>query len=322
MVWENRRGRKGWFREKGLAGLFLFIIFSGLKSIGLRTMKNHFQTLGAFVLESLRGLGEVLLLLLNCIRWLFKGMPYKTETVQQFYYIGVQSLPVVLTTGVFVGAVMSYTFYNQFITLGVESWTGAIVAKAMVWQLAPVLVGLMLAGRVGCAMTAELGTMNVTEQIDALDTMGTDPVRYLVVPRLLASFFMTPVLTVFSIVIGIAAGLVVTVFFLGAEWHYQWNHIQEWMIPYDYIQGLSKSLAFGVTICLVCCRNGLNTRGGAEGVGKATTSANVSSCIAILILNFILSVILFYLRPTWDLFAAAIDVAWTAISHHLSLLFG
>ncbi len=273
-------------------------------------MLNHITALGKAVSDGVRGVGEVAILFFQCLAWLTRGLPYKRETIQQFYFIGVQSLPVILTTGAFTGAVLAYTSYNQFVTLGVESWTGAIVAKAQVWQLGPVLVGLMLAGRVGCSITAEIGTMNVTEQIDALDTMGTDPVRYLVLPRVLASFFMTPVLTVFAMLIGIMAGLVMTVFVLGAEWHYQWSQISDWMIPYDYVQGLSKGLVFGVTISLICCRNGLKTTGGAEGVGKATTSANVSSCIAILILNLIMSIILFYAQPIWDYVAYLLDTAW------------
>ena len=278
------------------------------------SMLNHIIALGRIVSDGLRGVGEIAILFYQCVRWLTKGLPYKREIVQQFYFIGVQSLPVILTTGAFTGAVLAYTSYNQFVTLGVESWTGAIVAKAQVWQLGPVLVGLMLAGRVGCSITAELGTMNVTEQVDALDTMGTDPVRYLVLPRVMASFFMTPVLTVFAMLIGIMAGLFMTVFIMGAEWHFQWVQIQDWMIPYDYVQGLSKGLVFGVTISLICCRNGLKTTGGAEGVGKATTSANVSSCIAILILNLVMSIILFYAQPVWDAVANVLDSGWMMIS--------
>ncbi len=275
-------------------------------------MLEHVTTLGKTVSDGVRGVGDVMLLLFRCLRWLAKGLPYKREVVQQFYFIGVQSIPVILTTGAFVGAVLAYTSYNQFVALGVQSWTGAIVAKAQVWQLGPVLVGLMLAGRVGCSMTAEIGTMNVTEQIDALDTMGTDPVRYLVVPRVLASFCMTPVLTVFAMAVGISAGLLMTVFGMGAEFHFQWSQIEDWMIPYDYVQGLSKGLVFGVAISLICCRAGLRTAGGAEGVGKATTSANVMSCIAILILNLILSIILFYAEPLWDAAAQGLDTLWTA----------
>ena len=285
-------------------------------------MLKYVLALGKAVSDGLRGVGEIAILLFQCIRWLTKGMPYKREVVQQFYFIGVQSLPVILTTGAFTGAVLAYTSYNQFVSLGVESWTGAIVAKAQVWQLGPVLVGLMLAGRVGCSITAEIGTMNVTEQIDALDTMGTDPVRYLVLPRVLAAFFMTPVLTVFAMLIGILAGLFMTVFILGAEGHYQWLQIEDWMITYDYIQGLSKGLVFGVTISLICCRNGLKTTGGAEGVGKATTSANVSSCIAILILNLIMSIILYYAQPVWDTIAYGLDSVWMAASGWVRELFG
>ena len=277
-------------------------------------MLNFITGLGKTVCGGLGGVGEIAILFFQCLRWLTKGLPYKRETIQQFYFIGVQSIPVILTTGAFTGAVLAYTSYNQFVPLGVESWTGAIVAKAQVWQLGPVLVGLMLAGRVGCSMTAEIGTMNVTEQIDALDTMGTDPVRYLVLPRVLASFFMTPVLTVFAMCIGIMAGLFMTIHILGAESHYQWSQIEDWMIPYDYVQGLSKGLVFGVTIALICCRNGLKTTGGAEGVGKATTSANVSSCIAILILNLVMSIILFYAQPLWNAMAYAFDSAWMTVS--------
>lgn len=281
-------------------------------------MLRQITALGKVVSDGIRGVGEIGLLLFRCVAWLAHGMPYKKETVQQFYFIGVQSIPVVITTGAFVGAVLAYTSYNQFVDLGVQSWTGAIVAKAQVWQLGPVLVGLMLAGRVGCSMTAELGTMNVTEQIDALDTMGTDPVRYLVLPRLLASFFMTPVLTVFAMAIGIAAGLFMTVVVLGAEFHYQWVQISDWMIPYDYVQGLSKALVNGVLICLICCRNGLKTTGGAEGVGKATTEANVSSCIAILIVNLVMSIILFYAQPIWDYVAFILDSGWLALRNLVS----
>jgi phospholipid/cholesterol/gamma-HCH transport system permease protein len=152
--------------------------------------------------------------------------------------------------------------------------------------------------------------------------MGTDPVRYLVLPRVLACFFMTPVLTAFAMLIGIIAGLFMTVFILGAEWHFQWSQIEDWMIPYDYVQGLSKVLVFGVTIALICCRNGLKTTGGAEGVGKATTSANVLSCIAILILNLVLSIILFYAQPVWDAVAGALDTAWLAVSGAIYSMLG
>ena len=270
-------------------------------------MEEWVRALGKSVSDGLRGVGQVAMLFFKCLALLPRGLPAKRETIQQLYFVGVQSVPVILTTGAFVGAVLAYSFFNQFLPLGVDSWTGAVVAKAQVWQLGPVLVGLMLAGRVGCSMTAEIGSMNVTEQLDALNTMGTDPVRYLVLPRVTACFIMTPVLTVFSMLIGILAGLFMTVFILGAEFYYQWSQIDDWMVPYDYVQGISKALVFGVAISLICCRSGMRTTGGAAGVGQATTSANVSSCITILILNLVMSIILFYAQPLWDAVANSID---------------
>lgn len=292
-----------------------------IEGIAVFVMYGFLTNLGSLASDGLRGVGEVGLLLLQCLRWLMRGMPYKKETITQFYFIGVQSIPVVLTTAIFTGAVLAYTSYLQFIVLGVQSWTGMVVAKGLVWQLGPVLVGLMLAGRVGCAITAEIGTMNVTEQVDALDCMGTDPVRYLVLPRVIASFFMTPVLTVMAMFVGIFAGLIMTSI-LGGEWHYQWTQISASMKSYDYIQGLSKGLVFGVTIALICCRNGLRTKGGAEGVGKATTSANVSSCIAILILNLVVTIILNSLEPIWYSVAFWLDSVMLTVTNWFQSLLG
>ncbi len=278
-------------------------------------MLRYVSALGKAVSDGIRGIGEVFILLLQCLRWLPRGLPYKGETARQFYFVGVESIPVILITGVFVGAVMSYTMYNQFAALGVESRTGAIFAKAQIWQLGPGVAALMLAGRVGCSMTAELGTMNVTEQGDALDTMGTDPVRYLVLPRVIAMTLMTPVLTVFAMLVGILAALFMSVFIMGAEFHFQWVTISDWMKTYDYVQGLSKAFVFGLAVCLICCRNGLRTTGGAEGVGRSTTTANVYCCIAILILNLVMSIVLFYAENLWNAIASAFDTFWIWASH-------
>ena len=277
------------------------------------------MALGRWVINSLISIGEITILFVQCLALIpVKAVHFRREIIRQLHFIGVGSVPVIATTGAFAGAVFAYTLYNQLVALDVGSWAGAFMLKMLTWHFGPVLIGLVLAGRVGCAITAEIGTMNVTEQVDALDTMGTDPVRYLVVPRLLASFVMTPVLTVFSMIIGIAAGLFMTVVVMGAEYHYQWSTISDWMVPYDYVQGLSKGLVFGVAICLICCRNGLKTTGGAEGVGKATTSANVASCIAILIINLVMSIILFYAQPIWDYVAYILDQGWMAFLHLIS----
>lgn len=261
--------------------------------------------IGAPLMTFLVLVGQNALMAWQIVKLMIRGIydrrarPEGRDLFWQCYFVGVQSLPVVLTTGAFAGMVLAYSFYFQFLKLGVENLTGPLVTKALVWQLGPVLAGLMLAGRVGCAMTAELGSMVVTEQVDALRTMGADPVRVLVVPRVVAFTLMTPVLTIFANAIGIVAGMALTVG-LGAEWHYLESQIQSFMVPYDYVYSLSKGLVFGLVIGTISCSRGLDTTGGAEGVGKATTEANVWSAISVLILNFWLTMLLVFFDPaTW-----------------------
>lgn len=271
-------------------------------------MINFTMALGRLALEPVRSLGEITLLLLHCLRSLFtRSVAYRREIITQLYTIGTQSLPVVLTTGAFAGAVFAYSFYNQLVGLGVQSWSSALVLKMLTWHLGPVLTALVLAGRVGCAITAELGTMRVTEQVDALQTFGIEPVDYLVLPRVLAALLMCPILTVFAIFIGISAALFMIVCVMGGEAHYQIDQIREFMITYDYVQAMCKASVFGVIIAVISCRNGLATSGGAEGVGKATTSANVSACVSILVVNMLVTVVLQYAEPLWDRLAFTAD---------------
>lgn len=259
--------------------------------------------LGRWTLDTIRSVGQIAWLFAQCMLLVpLRGVQYRMEIIRQMYFIGVGSIPVILTTGAFAGAVFAYAMYNQLVSLGVESWAGVFMAKLLTWHFGPVLIGLVLAGRVGCTITAEIGTMNVTEQVDALTSFGVSPVAYLVMPRVVGAIVMTPILTVFAIYIGLQAGLFFIVYIMGGESIYQWTQIRELMIPYDYIQGLVKGLVFGIVIALVCCRNGLQTRGGAEGVGLATTSANVSTCVAILIINFLISILLTHAEPIWDAF--------------------
>lgn len=253
--------------------------------------------MGGIVVDGLRGVGRVVFLFFDVIRWLATSWPDRRVLIYQMHFIGVQSLPVVLTTGAFTGMVLAYESYFQLVRLGVTSWVGPLVANSLVLQLGPVLAGVMLAGRVGCAMAAELGTMNVTEQIDALRTMGTDPIQYLVVPRVLAATLLTPILTGFAMLIGISAGFALVIFGLGANGHYMWEHTKAFLQPYDFFNGLTKAAVFGCTLSLICCLKGIETRGGAEGVGKATTEANVASCICILMLNLFLTMVLFLFDP-------------------------
>ena len=264
-------------------------------------MLRMILALGGWCLNLVRSTGEIVLLFLQCLTaFPVYGVRYRREIITQLHFIGVGSVPVILTTGAFAGAVFAYTLYNQLANLSVGSWAGAFMIKMLTWHFGPVLIGLVLAGRVGCAITAEIGTMNVTEQVDAMRAFGINPTAYLVMPRVTAALVMTPLLTIFAIFVGVIAGMFMIVWVMGGESHYQWVHIKEMMVPYDYVQGLAKGLVFGIVIALICCRNGLRTRGGAEGVGMSTTSANVSSCIAILIINLWVSIVLTKLEPVWN----------------------
>ena len=258
-------------------------------------------SIGRWCVGTVRDIGGLIILFAQCMFLIpTTGMRHRKEILGQLYFIGVQSLPVIVTTGAFAGAVFAYTIYNQLEALGVGSWAGAFMAKMLTWHFGPVLIGLVLAGRVGCAMTAELGTMNVTEQVDALSSFGVSPKAFLIMPRVFASLVMAPLLTGVAIFVGILTGMGMIVFVMGGESYFQWMQIEALMLPYDYVQGLAKGMVFGILIALICCRNGLNTRGGAEGVGLATTTANVAACTAILIINLGVSVLLTRAEPLWN----------------------
>ncbi|MCC8108916.1 MAG: ABC transporter permease [Planctomycetes bacterium] len=249
----------------------------------------------------IRNTGAIGRLLYQCIYALFRhGIRFRREIVTQIYFVGVGSLPVVIVVAIFAGAVFAYAIYNQMVLLGVGSWAGVFMAKLLTWHFGPVLMALVLAGRVGCSFTAELGTMNVTDQTDALRSFGLSPTTYLIMPRLTATFLMMPVLTIFAVFIGVLSGLFMIVTIMGGDSHFQWVQIKEMMIPYDYIQSMIKSTVFGILIALICCRNGLLARGGAEGVGSATTEANVAACTAILVVNLVVSIILTKAEPLYN----------------------
>ncbi len=210
----------------------------------------------------------------------------------QFYSIGVATIPVVVLTGAFTGMVLAVQTYYQFSKLGLETMIGPVVFMAVVQQLGPVLTAFMLAGRVGAAITAELGTMAVTEQIDAIKTLGLDPIKYLVLPRFLASLLLTPILTLYSDIVGIFGGWMVAVFAYGVNSHYYWQKTLVYVTTFDIIAGLAKALFFGGAVAIIACYKGFYTKGGAEGVGKSTTSSTVTSFVAILVLNLFLTIVL------------------------------
>ncbi len=206
--------------------------------------------------------------------------------------VGVRSLPVILITGSFVGMVLAVQAIEQFRAVGLEEQMGSVVNLSVVRELGPVLAGVMIAGRIGGALTAELGTMNVTEQIDALRSMGTDPIRYLVVPRFLACFLLTPVLTLYCDLMGSLGGWFVSVGLSGVDSGPYWEYTRDAVESFDVGSGIVKSFAFGGAIALISCYKGFHCRAGAEGVGRACTEAFVASFVCILVLDFFLAVLI------------------------------
>lgn len=253
-----------------------------------------------FIEEWLQGLGAITLLAKESVQSLFMMRVTWQDYLYQLYFIGVKSQSVVIVTGAFTGMVLTAQSYFQFHKVKMDTATLAVVSVSMCSELGPVLTALMVAGRVGAAMAAEIGTMKVTEQIDALRTLATHPVDYLVVPRLLASFTSLPLLTMESIAIGIGAGYLVGVFLLGIDPAYLYYNMIKYTGGVDVIFGLIKSFIFGGVVAIIGCYKGLSCGEGAQGVGKATTEAVVHASITILISNFFLTLTLNQLFHLYD----------------------
>ena len=209
----------------------------------------------------------------------------------QMNIIGVRSVPVVMITGAFVGMTLAVQAYDQLAGMGLEEHLGVLINISVVKELGPVLAAVMLAGRIGGALTAELGTMNVTEQIDAIRSMGTDPIRYLAAPRVLACLLLTPFLIIYADLMGILGGYFVSVIQLGINSRAYWNFSASGVELWDVSIGVVKGLFFGVAIAVISCYKGFTCKEGAQGVGQACTEAFVTSFISILALDFALAVI-------------------------------
>jgi phospholipid/cholesterol/gamma-HCH transport system permease protein len=209
-----------------------------------------------------------------------------------FYSVGFESIPVVVITGLFIGMVLAVQSYAQFNELGLATRLGSIINISIVRELGPVLAATMLAGRIGSAMAAELATMRITEQVDALACLGVDPVQHLGTPRLLACMLLIPLLTILANFMGVLGGAAICVWVYHVNAHYYWHNTQGFVELWDLIAGLIKPTAFGVAIGLVSCHRGLNSEPGAQGVGRAATRAFVASFIAVLVLDFFLAMLL------------------------------
>ena len=251
------------------------------------------EFIGESVRRPLEELGRIVLLLYSTLKWLLRP-PFEVKNiVKQMMEIGVNSLPVVLITALFTGMVLALQSYTGFKRFGAEGYVGSVVALSMTRELGPVLTALIVTGRAGAAMAAELGTMRVTEQIDALETLATNPVKYLVVPRFISGLIMLPALTVIAVIIGIMGGYFVTVVLLGASVTTYMEKTWDYLKMQDMYNGLIKACFFGAALAIICCYKGFYTSGGAEGVGKATTGAVVISFMTILISDYFLSAWLF-----------------------------
>ncbi len=207
----------------------------------------------------------------------------------QLYAVGVLSIPVVAITGAFIGMILALEGFNQFAALGQEDRLGGIINVSVVKQIGPVLAAVMVAGRVGCALAAELGTMRVTEQLDAMRAMGADPIQQLVVPRVLACTIMTPILTMYSNMLGSLGAWMVTVKIFGVSGPDYWYWTAQFVSWREPFGGLFKSVFFGAAIGFISCYKGFHCRPGAAGVGQAATASFVSSFMAIVILNLVLA---------------------------------
>jgi phospholipid/cholesterol/gamma-HCH transport system permease protein len=258
---------------------------------------RFFNALGAPMLAFFQYLGEVVLLAADTFRSIFTHRLRWKLFLNQVVEIGLLSQVLVIVTGGFTGAVFAAQAFFQFNNLGMGSAVGAVVSVSLCRELAPVLTALMVAGRVGAAMSAEIGTMKVTEQIDALRALAVYPIDYLVVPRALAMMLSMPLLVAECIAFGIVAGYVVAIYLLGVNGPYYVDNMVHWTRSRDIIMGLTKAFCFALLIVFISCHKGLTAREGAVGVGRATTEAVVNASLAVLIVNFFLTMALNIIFP-------------------------
>lgn len=246
---------------------------------------------GEQVIDAVAEVGDMALFSAITLGWLVRKLPRWSTLIPNFYAIGVSSVPVVAITGTFIGMVLAVQAHSQFAAMGMATRLGSVINISLVKELGPVLAATMLAGRVGSSMAAELGTMRVTEQIDALAALGTNPVRYLVVPRFLACVMLIPLLTLMADFMGVIGGAVISTQVMGVDAFHYWLHSRHYVGSLDLFAGVFKSYFFGAAIALISCHRGFHSKAGAEGVGKAATEAFVYSFIAILFIDFCIGIL-------------------------------
>ena len=258
------------------------------------SIKQNIVDLGEKTIGLIRYLGAVSILIGNTAIRLFQRPFRLSHIVKQMAKIGVESLPIVSLISLFTGMVLGLQSAYQMQKISAEMYIASLVALSMTRELGPVLTALIVAGRCGASITAELGTMKATEQIDALETMAANPINYLVVPRFWALLLMLPILTLYSDIIGILGGYVIGRYKLNISHHMYHRMTFEPLANKDIYSGLLKSAVFAIIICIIACFEGLNAKEGAEGVGKATTSSVVTSFILIIMADCMLTALLYF----------------------------
>lgn len=240
-------------------------------------------------------MGGVVILFVETLFWVFMPPLRKKQLLDQMYRIGVNSLPIVFLTALFTGMVLALQSAYQMQRISAQMYIASLVSLSMIRELGPVLTALVVAGRVGASITAELGTMKVTEQIDALETLATNPVKYLVVPRFLALLLMLPLLTVYADFVGMLGGYIVGVFKLHINSNMYINMTTSPLGLKDLYTGLLKSAIFAIIIAIISCYEGIRTQGGAEGVGRSTTLSVVTSFILIIAADCIFTALFYFI---------------------------
>lgn len=254
---------------------------------------NFLAVIGRVVLRFLEQLGRFTLFTLTAVSHCVRPPIFPRLIGRQMIDIGYYSLPVVGLTAIFSGMVLALQSYTGFARFNAESAIANVVVLSLTRELGPVLAGLMVAGRIGASMAAEIGTMRVTEQIDALTTLSTNPYKYLIAPRLIAGLLMLPLLVLVADIIGVFGGYIVGVYKLGFNPNVYLSNTIDFLEPLDVISGLVKAAVFGFIIALMGCYHGFNSKGGAQGVGSATTNAVVSASILILVFNYMITELFF-----------------------------
>lgn len=250
------------------------------------------QRIGQRTIQFVEYAGELVLFVIEMVSWMVSRRPFRNTLIPNMYQIGVQSVPVVALTGTFIGMVLAVQAYYQFETMNLETRLGSVINRSLTTELGPVLAATMLAGRIGGAMSAQIGTMKVTEQIDALRTLGANPIHYLVVPRFIACVMLIPLLTIMADFMGIIGGAIVSTRILHVEPYHYWLHSRNSVGLWEVFLGIFKSIFFGAEIAIISCHRGFMSGSGAEGVGRSATEAFVLSFIAILVSDFFLGIFL------------------------------